>query len=386
MNKTGANLKINLKKTVIFALLIKSLVWCALSSAQTAVSVSWHDPSPHKIQFITVEKNVKLEVLDWGGKGQPVVLLAGLGNTAHAFDDFAPKLAKNFHVYGITRRGFGNSSVPLSGYDADRLGDDIIAVLDTLHIIKPIIIGHSISGEELSSIGTRFPQRVSKLIYLEAAKPYAYYDDKNGNYQLDIKTLAAQLDSAKNNLYDMHQMQTLQADLNMLQKSLHSTMLVIQANTDAGTGPSSGPTDADLASFAAMQKFVAKQIGGNLPEAELRQTFNATNDGKVGSQKTQSFVYEYIMNGEQKYKAVKLPVLAIEAVPKNMGNQAGSDPAKLVADKAINTSEELKQLDAFQAGNPLARIIKIPNAYHYIYLSNEAEIIKAITEFIKTNP
>jgi pimeloyl-ACP methyl ester carboxylesterase len=78
--------------------------------------------------------------------------------------------------------------------------------------------------------------------------------------------------------------------------------------------------------------------------------------------------------------------LAIAAVPINMGNQAGADTAKLSADKAIRTSEDLKQLDAFQAGNPSARIIKIPNAYHYIYLSNEAEVIRAINEFIEPNP
>jgi len=65
------------------------------------------DPSPHTVQFVTVDKNVRLEVLDWGGSGRPVVLLAGLGNTAHVFDDFAPKLAGAYHVYGITRRGFG---------------------------------------------------------------------------------------------------------------------------------------------------------------------------------------------------------------------------------------------------------------------------------------
>jgi hypothetical protein len=50
------------------------------------------DPSPHKAQFITVDINVKLEVLDWGGTGRPIVLLAGLGNSAHVFDKFALNL------------------------------------------------------------------------------------------------------------------------------------------------------------------------------------------------------------------------------------------------------------------------------------------------------
>jgi non-heme chloroperoxidase len=46
------------------------------------------------MQFVTADntanKPVNLEVLDWGGSGRPLVLLAGLGNTAHIFDKFAP--------------------------------------------------------------------------------------------------------------------------------------------------------------------------------------------------------------------------------------------------------------------------------------------------------
>src|SRR5260370_11622222 len=72
---------------------------------------AWKDPSPHITQFVTVDKNVRLEVLDWGGSGRPLVLLAGGGDTAHVFDDFAPQLTPTLHVYGITRRGVGESGV-----------------------------------------------------------------------------------------------------------------------------------------------------------------------------------------------------------------------------------------------------------------------------------
>src|SRR5882762_4561687 len=135
----------------------------------------WQDPSPHAIQFVTVDDNVKLEVLDWGGSGRPLVLLSGLGNTAHVFDDFAPKLTSDYHVYGITRRGFGASNVPASGYSADRLGDDVIAVLDALKLDRPVLVGHSIAVEELSSVSTRHPERVAGLIYLDAAYSNAFY-------------------------------------------------------------------------------------------------------------------------------------------------------------------------------------------------------------------
>ena len=147
------------------------------------------DPSPHTVQFVTVEPGVKLEVLDWGGTGRPLVFLAGLGNTAHVFDNFAPKFIGKYHVYGITRRGFGDSSAPTpngQNYSSDRLGDDVLAVIDALNLQKPVLAGHSIAGEELSSIGSRHPEKVSGLIYLDAGFPYAFYDRVHGDPQLDM--------------------------------------------------------------------------------------------------------------------------------------------------------------------------------------------------------
>jgi len=82
--------------------------------------------------MITVAPKVTLEVLDWGGTGEPVVFLAGLGNSAHVFDDFAPQFTDHFHVLAITRRGYGASSQPASGYGSARLAADMKAVLDTL--------------------------------------------------------------------------------------------------------------------------------------------------------------------------------------------------------------------------------------------------------------
>src|ERR1700722_14985045 len=100
------------------------------------------DPPPHAIQFLNFGKDVKLEVLDWGGTGRPLVLLTGLGDNAHRFDKFALKLTGTYHVYGITRRGFGASSAPEpngGNYSADRLGDDVLAVMDSLKINKPVL-------------------------------------------------------------------------------------------------------------------------------------------------------------------------------------------------------------------------------------------------------
>src|SRR5271156_3601729 len=155
----------------------------------SALTLGSTAPSPPTASLITVDKNVNLEVLDWGGSGRPLVLLAGLGNTAHVFDDFAPKLTPGYHVYGITRRGYGSSSAPPSGYSADRRGDDVLAVLDALKINRPVLVGHSIAGDELSSIATRHPERVAGLIYIDAGYSNSFYDRSIGNVNIDSREL-----------------------------------------------------------------------------------------------------------------------------------------------------------------------------------------------------
>ena len=67
---------------------------------------SWRrDRTPHKIQFVTVEDNVKLEVIDWGGSGRTLILLAGGNNNAHSFDRFAPKLTPHTSSMALLAAG-----------------------------------------------------------------------------------------------------------------------------------------------------------------------------------------------------------------------------------------------------------------------------------------
>src|SRR5436190_193267 len=115
-----------LRSTPLSAML---LILSSVTRVGAQRTAPWRDSSSHKVQFITVDKDVRLEVLDWRGSGRPIVLLSGLGDTAHVFDEFAPKLAVNYHVYGLTRRGYGASTIAKAGYAADRLGDDVLAVL-----------------------------------------------------------------------------------------------------------------------------------------------------------------------------------------------------------------------------------------------------------------
>jgi non-heme chloroperoxidase len=126
-------------------------ILCVLLAVATPASpqqMEWKDPSPHATRLVTVEDGVQLEVLDWGGSGPPLVLLTGLGDTAHVFDDFVQALTPRYRVVGVTRRGHRGSSAAPGGYGFARLAEDVLRVIDAVGVNNPVVIGHSFAGEE----------------------------------------------------------------------------------------------------------------------------------------------------------------------------------------------------------------------------------------------
>lgn len=304
---------------------------------------AWKDPSPHKKLFVSVDKGLQLEVLDWGGSGPAIVLLAGGGDTAHVYDDFAPKLTADFHVYGITRRGFGDSGSYKEKSGGERLGADLLEALDALKLKKPFLVGHSIAGLEMSSVAHDHPERVAGVVYLEAAYPYAFDNGK-------VPTMK---------------------DF----QSIH--------------GPESPPPDkSDLASFAALQKYYWRELGFTYPEGELRQQWNANPDGSVGARRDfpgyavlMSAITDY-----KKYSTIPVPALAIFAVPHGLGKwvDSNADPKVIAEAKAYSaaltplTETQIKQ---FENGVPTAHVVRLKGAHHYVYLSNEADVLREIRDF-----
>lgn len=121
----------------------------------------------NKSGFINVN-GIRLHYLDWGGKGGTLIFLSGMGSSAYIFSKFAPRFNDKFHVLALTRRGHGDSDYPETGYDADTLVEDIRQFMDALHVEKAILVGHSLAGVELTHFAAMYPQRVEKLVYLDA--------------------------------------------------------------------------------------------------------------------------------------------------------------------------------------------------------------------------
>jgi non-heme chloroperoxidase len=303
----------------------------SLSLVASAQNVS----SP-AVQFVSVAQDVRLEVLDWGGTGRPLIFLSGLGDTAHDFDGFAKKFTANYHVYGITRRGFGDSSKPtpeIRNYTADRLGDDVLAVMDSLKLDRPVLVGHAIAGEELSSIGSRHPEKVAGLIYLDAAFPYAYYNHANSEWTLDMVDVRKQIESFQAGaVLEPRRVEEMSSSVELLEKDLRDI------KKELAMFPPPYPPPPPPISLA-------------------------------------------IKFGEQKYTQIPVPILSIIACPHNFDDL--KDKPKIEA--AIVAEDSLRctaQADAFEAGIPSAHVVRLRNADHYVFKSNESDVMREMNEFL----
>ena len=75
-------------------------------------------------------------------------------------------------------------------------------------------------------------------------------------------------------------------------------------------------------------------------------------------------------------------MLAIFAVPHSFGPNAPKDP-NIIAER---NARDLAQVEAFQAGNPGAKVVRLPNADHFVFYSNEADVLREMNAFISGLP
>ena len=316
--------------------LVLVAVACTSSSAQHD---TWQDPSPHKVGFVTVPGGVRIEVLDWGGSGPPFVFIPGLENTAHVFDDFAPKFTKDFHVYGITRRGWGASSRPAGGqnnYTIPVLTEDIHAVLDSLHLQKVSIVGHSIAGQELSWLAANYPDRFDRIVYLDAGFDYA-------------------------------------------------------AHHIPGPLPDQPPpTAADSATPAAGLAFFRRMNNAQLPEGDFRATESLSVTGRDLGPKTSGKISGEVIASAQAIAPpldrVHGPVLAIYDRPLSITEfipwMTEADTAAPRIEKAVKDWRTAQETE-FAAKVPQAKITWAPGASHYVFTGSPDSVYLAMRTFLK---
>src|ERR1700691_2223280 len=112
-----------------------------------------------------------------GPDNAPVLMLSNsLGTNLHMWDEQVAPLTRHFRLLRYDRRGHGKSSVPKGPYTMERLGRDVVAVLDALGIAKINWCGLSMGGMVGQWLGANAQKRIDKLILSNTA---CYYPDKS---------------------------------------------------------------------------------------------------------------------------------------------------------------------------------------------------------------
>lgn len=302
----------------------------------------WRDTAPHEAISITVDEGVHLEVLDFGGQGSPILLLPGLGATAHSYDELAPQLAKKHRVIAITRRGTGFSSKPDFGFDTPRLAQDVLRVMDALDLKQALLVGHSIAGDELTWLGGHHAERFSGLVYLDAA-----YDRSEG---VDLRV----------------------RELN-------------------GILPPEPPIPPSaLRDYAAMSTLIAERGHVRLTEGELIASLNIDKPFLAGTPTIDNRTRQAIMAAIEPpdYGAVKIPALAVYAIedpdrPLPPWYDANDAEVKAALEELGRNRDEKrrKDIELFRRSVEKGQILELQKASHYLIQSNQQQVLEAIEEF-----
>ena len=128
-------------------------------------------PYPANFKTQTISTNGAHFYVRVGGQGSAVVLLHGYGETGDMWEPLADKLAHDHTVIVPDLRGMGLSDHPANGYDKKNEGQDIAGILDTLHIDKVDVVAHDIGNMVAYAFAAEYPDRVTKLVLMDAPIP-----------------------------------------------------------------------------------------------------------------------------------------------------------------------------------------------------------------------
>jgi len=294
-------------------------------------------------RLIQVEPGVRLEVIDWGGSGIPLVFLAGLGHTAHVFDEFAPQLTDKYRVFGITRRGFGASSQPDAGYTLSTLMEDIHTVLYSLGVGKVVIVGHSLGGDEMTLLARKYPEAILALVYIEAAYNRVSAQDSLSRYKVPETPLPR-------------------------------------------------PSKSDSASAESYRNYYARVNGVTMPLSEIKALYHWTPEGHYNGSKPSGRIYRQIRESLQDpdYSGINLPALAIYATQYPVTElfidyyacDSTTQQAMRIYHEAALRIDKLSR-DCFKARMEQGRVVEVNGAGHSLYITHAKETLSAIRTFLE---
>lgn len=122
------------------------------------------------LDYVVVDDHTKIAVRIEGPVDAPPLILAHpLGGTHRVWDAVVAKLASRFRLIRYDSRGHGGSNSPAGDYTLDRLGRDVTALMDVLHIDQAAFAGVSLGGVVGQWLGIEAPDRITALVLVATA-------------------------------------------------------------------------------------------------------------------------------------------------------------------------------------------------------------------------
>jgi len=306
------------------------------------------DTSSSKSDFVKVN-GIHLHYLDWGGEGPALLFLTGMGCSAYIFKSFAPRFADKFHVLALDRRGHEDSDYPETGYDPDTLTEDLRQFLDALKIDQVILVGHSMARVELSHFAALYPERLLKLVFLDAA-----YDSSSLEFQAVM---------AKNPLPKI-----------------------------VPAPPRDNPDNFE--DFVAIVKRLSPPLAviwGEVMEEQTRHTVKTTPDGKVVEKMSEAIskaIQDTLASYQPEYPKIQAPVLSFFAIrdssdflsPDYMTEEQKAQ--LLDYSKTVLEPYRKNYIEQFHHNVPRAKVVEIPSGHHSCFIKQEEIVFDEMRKFL----
>lgn len=123
-----------------------------------------------------VAHGAALQVME-GGQGPLLLLVPGWPQSLHAWRKAMPRIATHYHVVAFDPPGLGDSAPPVGGYDTANIASHIDPLLDDLGAKDCLLVTHDIGAWIGYAYAVRKPERVRKLVAIDAAIPGMAPDD-----------------------------------------------------------------------------------------------------------------------------------------------------------------------------------------------------------------
>jgi pimeloyl-ACP methyl ester carboxylesterase len=130
--------------------------------------------SPARAESVFLDLAVgRVHCLGWGGSDDAAVLLLhGLNETAHVWDQVAPRLSERFTVLAVDQRGHGHSSWAKDGdYGLEAMVGDLEAVTRYFGLRRFAVAGASMGAAHAIALAARLPRDVTHVAVLDLAPP-----------------------------------------------------------------------------------------------------------------------------------------------------------------------------------------------------------------------